>query len=133
MAEIIEVGEATFKRKRSKYCSHRHLQYDIENQSIECLDCGEPIGSFAAFLSVIQNFDEAMRRLDRKTQELKELPQKGLHLTAAKKVEKAWRRKNMVPSCPHCGKGILPSDNLGDCLISKEHEIQRRKFESESK
>ncbi|MDE3022711.1 MAG: hypothetical protein KGI54_12775 [Pseudomonadota bacterium] len=48
------------------------------------------------------------------------------HLIAARAVEKAWRVRDMVPSCPHCHAGILPEDGLGKSLINREMEMRRR-------
>ncbi|GEM_PF-4444040 len=55
----------------------------------------------------------------------------NLHLIAAKKVEAVWRSRNMAPCCPHCGRGILPEDKLGDAQTRRDFELRRRQARPE--
>jgi hypothetical protein len=32
----------------------------------------------------------------------------------------------MTPTCPHCNRGIFPTDNLGENMINTQFEIRRR-------
>ena len=45
-----------------------------------------------------------------------------LRSIAARKMEEAWRHKNMVPSCPHCHNGLFPEDfKTGMSMLGKDY------------
>jgi hypothetical protein len=71
-------------------------------------------------------YNRALSRLQRERDALTKAKESEIHLLAAKKVEKAWRSRTMVPACPHCGKGILPQDGLGSTNINRAIELRRR-------
>ncbi len=50
---------------------------------------------------------------------------------AAKRMDDLWRKKRAVPTCPHCGSGLLPEDTERMGRVSKEIEIARRKREAD--
>lgn len=127
--KIIQIAEARVSKAKKGYCSHKSLAYSTENGSIECLDCGNPIGAFKAFMILAQGFGRASERLEAEKREFIEIKKKDITLLAAKKAESAWRKKSLIPACPHCRRGVLPSDGFGNDLVSKAMEIERRKFE----
>lgn len=127
--KIIQISAARISKAKKGYCSHKSLAYSTENGSIECLDCSSPIGAFKAFMILAQGFGRASERLEAEKREFIETKKKDITLLAAKKAESAWRKKNLVPACPHCHRGVLASDGFGNDLVSKEIEIERRKFE----
>lgn len=129
MGDIIQMGERKVERKfRQKHCYHRHLAYDPQDQSVECTDCGRHIGAFRAFMLLVEKFSLAKSALDRREASIKELEIKHLVLRAAVRVEKAWRQKNTVPTCPHCHEAIFPGDGFGGDATNKQRALERRKF-----
>lgn len=52
--------------------------------------------------------------------------EKTVELRAAQKVEKAWRSRTMVPTCPHCAEAIFPEDGLGSGMANRELALRRR-------
>ena len=65
--------------------------------------------------------------MERERDKLIELQKQTVVHKAAIILQNAWRKKKMVPSCPHCDRGIFPEDELGRSTVSKELELARRK------
>lgn len=122
MGDVIQIEEVRLEQINKGVCFHSHLCFDEHNEFIECKDCGLPVSPFQAFIILVRNYNQAVERFRRREQELEDLEkrrERGL-LVATKKVDEAWRRKNMVPVCPHCKEAIFPDDGFGG------HSIHRR-------
>lgn len=132
MAEIIDIGDSRFQRKRGQYCQHKHLEYSVENLTVECKDCQEIIGGFRAFLLTVAAWERDRDNLEARRKAVEELEVKSQIrlLKATAKVNEAWRRRNMVPCCPHCHEAIFPEDGFGDSLTNKQMEIEARRFKN---
>jgi hypothetical protein len=133
MSNIIEIGSAKVSKIYHKDCQHKQLLYDPQERTIECADCKRFIDPFSAFMTIVHQIGREREKLDEKRQEILDLREKGLTLIAAKKVEKAWRRRDMVPACPHCEAGILPTDGLGDSMVNKKMDAERKAFKKRQK
>jgi hypothetical protein len=130
MGDIIQIDQLKIERGRKGFCEHKYLCYDYENELIECKDCGLPVQPFTAFMVVVKNYNRAIDSLEHREQELIDLERRSEKslLLATRELDRAWRRK-MAVCCPHCGRGIIP-DDVNRCHgISKEVELERRKFD----
>jgi hypothetical protein len=132
MADIIDLGNIRFQLKR-KYrlsaqgdCDHKHIELDDRGGIVRCLKCGLQLSAFWALEMLAEQYGIEMEKLRCGRKALAEAKNAELHLLAARKVEKAWRGRKMVPACPHCGRGILPEDGWGDALVNREIELRRR-------
>lgn len=136
---IISIGDWKIQRNGEHRiqtegdCDHKHLELDERGDVVRCLKCGTQVSAFWAIKMISEQYNSSLRRLVRERETVKQAKEENLHLLAAKKVEKAWRRRSMVPACPHCGRGILPEDGLGSSMINREMELRRRKAELEKK
>lgn len=123
---VIDVGDFSLLRKNSKYtrtndvCKHFNLELDDNGHIVNCLDCGKQISSYFALELMLNSIEKEQRKIAVKEAQLEELKIDSLHLIAAKKVEKVWRTRDMLPCCPHCGVGISKDDGLGDSSINKQ-------------
>lgn len=77
-----------------------------------------------------EEWDDVARRRETKEQQLAADLKAGLTLQAAKRVEGAWRRRKMMPACPHCGRGISQHDGFGGSMVNREMENRRRLAEN---
>lgn len=130
---IIQIGDFSLARenseaksRRGEACAHRRLDLDQHGEVVRCRDCGTQVSAFWA-LGMLATFwrDESARLQSRLNQAQKDLDA-TLHLRAAKTAEQAWRNRDMVPTCPHCGEGISPADGFGRSLVSKRIDEARR-------
>lgn len=122
-------GEHRFQAEGD--CDHRHLELDERGDVVRCVKCKTQVSAFWAIKMISEQYDLSLRKLAGEREILKRAKEESLHLLASKKVEKAWRRRDLVPGCPHCGRGILPEDGLGGSLINRAMELRRRKAEAE--
>jgi len=134
---ILDLGTFKLKKKniysRDGDCRHTNLVADEVGETIICSDCGLQVTAFWALMKYSRNVKKYAADLNRRSKNLSELEAKTVTLKAALKVEKAWRRRNSVPTCPHCHEGILPTDGFGGPSRSKDYEMQLRKFKDKNK
>lgn len=133
---VVNIGEARIKRQlehavwqRKGQCRHLNLTLDDNGHIVRCDDCKESLSAYWVIGMITEFHRDALRNIAARERAVAADKDANLHLIAARKVEKVWRSRSMVPCCPHCGHGILPEDNLGDRQMGKRFEIARRKKE----
>lgn len=131
---VIDFGQVRFERGfTANGCLHRRIAYDTSLEATRCADCGTPIGTFRALMTLLQNWRYKQQRIDRQLEQLRDLEKKHVVLKAAKAAESAWRKKKLVPCCPHCREAIFPEDGFGDDFISKQIAREKRKRKADAK
>lgn len=111
---VVDIGDVRvargLSRRHSSSCPHRGLVYDNHERRIWCKDCEKDVEAFDAFTLLVSNYSVALDQLARREKNVKEAETFQLRSLAAKEIDKAWRHKNMIPACPHCGHGLFPED-----------------------
>lgn len=135
LPKIIDFEQAriSHKRRSEDACQHKHICIDPDNETVECTDCGKGISPFYALnmmMSYWANIDSKYRMRIEEANSIKE--GKRL-LKATQRVDKAWRSRKMLPTCPHCHRGISPDDGLGGSAVSKEYDSALRKRDRQQK
>lgn len=133
MSNVINLGEYRFTRTNTrdpftkpKDCQHKHITLNAHGEIVTCDDCGKQIGAFWALQEIVAGWDEWYRKLESARKDVADTASKQVVLRAALRVEQSWRSRTMVPTCPHCGVAILPTDGFGRSHINKERELARR-------
>lgn len=132
MSNVTNIGDWVINRKTKSYftpkgeCGHKHLQMEDDGAVVKCTDCGVQVSAYWALENIVRAYNEWTVKFNRERETFRQSKEKEIHLLAAKKVESAWRSRSMVPTCPHCRSGILPSDGFGGGMINKEIEMRRR-------
>ena len=125
--QVIDFGDIRVARGMSRRpvanCQHAQLRYDLQERRVWCQDCETTVESFDAFMVLVRNFQAVVSAADKMLREAKEAKAAVIHRIAAREVESIWRHK-MAVTCPHCSRGILPSDGLGG--QSTKFETARR-------
>ena len=107
--EDLRIARGMSRRPKSS-CLHTSLVYDVHERRIWCKDCESDVDSFDAFRLMAERAHEHHRKLSRREDAVKEAEAFQVRSRAAKVMDKAWRKRSMVPACPHCRKGIFPED-----------------------
>lgn len=129
---VIELADWKIRKEPRRYfsdpskCDHKKLTMDPHGLTVQCDDCKLQLSAYWVLERMLDQFRDARRKLAAERASHNAKVAGDLRLTAAKEVEKAWRSKRMVPSCPHCHRGIFPADGFGDSMVSKEMELARR-------
>lgn len=131
MSHIINFDDmrVTLMRKKrigSSGCQHLKLTFDDEGQTVVCDDCGKQVTAYWAFQMLVLRYDISMQKLAARQKIFEEAKLADVSLLAARKVQEAWRSRTMVPTCPHCGRGISAHDGFGGFAINKKMEARRR-------
>ena len=116
-------------------CAHRRIVLDEIEGTIECEDCKRSLSAF----HVLVGFCREWANLSREVRELKHRAaaiRKTVfgwqpRLRALKEFEKHWWRGNMLPCCPHCGRGLMAEDfangpRRGSIGLDYEMAMRRR-------
>lgn len=128
-AQVVEIGDFRLKRERHKTldgCQHKHLTLSDEGEFVTCEDCQKQVGNYAALRMLVERWALLQDRADSQRAAITEAASKTVGLRAAQRVEKAWRSRSMVPSCPHCNEAIFPGDGFGRSMVNKEIATRRR-------
>lgn len=128
--KVVDIGDIRVARGKSRRpysaCKHRAMAYDQQERRIWCKDCETDIEPFDAFLVICEHFNSAASRLERERQVIEEAKAHNIIRIAAKRIDELFRRKNMVPCCPHCSAGIFPEDVAKMASVNRKWEEVRR-------
>lgn len=131
--KVVDIGDLRVARGMSRRphsaCKHHRLHYDKAERRVWCPDCETDVEPFDAFELLVENFHQASERLERREQEIRSAEEHSLISIAAKKIDKAWRSRTMVPACPHCKQGLFPEDFKNGIATSlgREYAEARRR------
>jgi Zn finger protein HypA/HybF involved in hydrogenase expression len=128
---VVDIGDVRVARGLSRRavtsCRHRKVNYDQKERRIWCQDCEHEVSAFDAFVLLVEEHSSAWAKIRKRERELAEAEAFQVRGRAAKRMDEAWRRRNMAPACPHCHRGILAEDVLrGLSSVGVEFELARR-------
>lgn len=129
---VVQFGDIYFKARGRRAvweqdrCAHTHLTLDSNGDIVLCDDCGKQVSAFWALQKIVDQWGRHANAIERRQERLNEEVKSVVHLIAAKKVERAWRSRKMVPTCPHCHEPIFPEDGFGGSMVNKEIAKRRR-------
>lgn len=125
--KVVDIGDLRVARGKSRRvpstCKHLRLVFDTSERRVYCTDCESDVEPFDAFLQLV----ERHHFLEQKRERIIQDSQHTITSRAAKRIDEAWRSRNMAPCCPHCKAVILPEDVVnGLSMTNKEWEARRR-------
>lgn len=129
--KVVDIGDLRVSRgmTRRPYssCKHTRLQYDPNERRVWCPECEKNIEPFDAFELLVQNFDRQNKALAHRRHKIEELEGFNIISLAAKAIDKAWRKRKLVPMCPSCKEGLFPEDfKDGVSLTGRDYALARR-------
>lgn len=128
--KVVDFGDLRVARGMSRRafatCKHKPLFYDQKERRIWCRDCESNVDAFDAFLLLVEQFHYAAADIERRREEVRKAREHNIIRIAARQMDEHFRRRNMVPACPHCHTGILPEDVGRMGSVSREWEQARR-------
>jgi len=132
--KIIDFEKAKISHQRRSgddICKHKHVCIDPDNETVECTDCGAAISPFYALNTLTSHWASLESEYKRRLAEASSIKEGKKLLKATQAVDKAWRSRKTLPTCPHCHRGISPDDWLRRSGgVSKEYDAaMRRKAE----
>jgi len=128
---IIPIDILRIERNQHKKCTCIKPKYtiDVSLREVHCKRCGAKVEPFDALTEIARDIERWNSEIERMLKQRQELADWKPWLIALRRVEKTYRGGKMIPSCPHCGRGILAEELADDCSVYKDRELERRKFE----
>lgn len=130
---VVNFADMAFKLRGKSYfkddrCQHVKVTLDDEGGIVTCDACGKQLDAYLTLRRMCEKWERHASDTKASAERLRAEAQGTVVLRAAKRVEEAWRRRNMAPTCPHCHVAILPEDGFGSSgSVNKEMELARRK------
>lgn len=88
-------------------CTDARFIIDERNVKVNCAQCGARVEAFAALVKMAdldEKRNNVMQKLRAQAQEMQDYKP---HLRIIKFLEKQWRKKDVVPTCPSCDEPFL--------------------------
>lgn len=128
---VVDLGDYRvsrgFTRRAYTGCNHHRLVYDNKERRVWCKDCERDVEPFDAFEILVNNFAAKDAKIKSREKELQEIETFKIRTIAAKTLDKAWRKKNTIPCCPHCNSAIFPEDFIkGITFMGKQYAKKLR-------
>ncbi|CAI9119574.1 hypothetical protein [Brytella acorum] len=130
---VINLGEWRFERVKTGWhgqcaapadCAHRSLTMDENGHTCTCKDCGKQVSAYWALEMCLAEYGREYQKLRNERRMIQKRDHATLRTKAAQRIDAQWRKHGTVPCCPHCDRGIFPSDVLG--IVGKAREIAER-------
>jgi hypothetical protein len=132
MSNVINFADLQITRSKSKRvegaCQHKHLTIDEHGGVVTCDDCSRQIDPIWAINYLADQWQKELNALATKSAEAQSLINANISTKAAIRLQAAWRKRSMVPACPHCGRGVFASDGFGCAMINADIERRRREI-----
>lgn len=116
-------------KDRKNNCKHGQYEVDSTNKEVICTKCGEVVHPYDALLDMARNRERLVEEMQNLLEQRKRILNWKPHLLAVRELERVYRGGEMLPCCPHCGRGIEARE-LAIRQVNKKIEMERRKFES---
>lgn len=134
-AKVVSFDALRIRRHsgRGCHCEAPRLELDTDARLVTCTKCGQIVDAFEA----LQGIAERRERIQAQTEALLEDRRQIIgwkpHLVALRKLEALLHERKMMPSCPHCCRGITLEEFGGMGMVNREIEMERRKAEKEAR
>ena len=131
--KIIPISTLRIIMDKNKKCTCRNRKFyiDTQNREISCQECGAIVHPYNALFDIAMHYERIEEEVNNLLAVRQQIVDYKPHLLAMRELEKIYRR-DMLPSCPHCHKGIYAKELLISG-VSKKHEEQRRLFAEKAK
>lgn len=113
--------------KKKNSCEHGYYEIDPVNKEVACTECGAVVSAYDALWDVARKYDRLQREVQSLLEQRKQILNWKPWLLPMRELERIYRGGDMLPCCPHCGRGIMAGEMTG--AVNKNIELERRKFE----
>jgi len=101
--DVLRINHAVGKRCK---CKVRGFVVDEENKEVTCNKCGARVDPFEAMADLATHYDKLGKQVDELYAQRKQLSEYKPHLLVVRELEKRYRGKTELPTCPHCRRGF---------------------------
>lgn len=104
IGELIQLDELRIDRNAGKVCRCERPKRLVNSQSrkVYCQQCGSDLDPFDVLIEITKWMGEKNNRIQQQAEQMKEMKSYKPWLKVIKYLEKQYRGRKMVPSCPSC-------------------------------
>lgn len=117
----------THDKNKKCTCRNRRFEVDTQNREILCTECGSVVDPYEAMKDLAYDMNKLNKEAQSLLNQRRELLNWKPHLLAVRELEKTYRGGDMLPCCPHCGRGVEAKD-LTKASVNRKYEAERRRF-----
>ena len=126
--DALRITRAVGKRCQ---CTRRYKRYtvDPDNREVTCSDCGARVDPFEAILNVAEGKTALQEQTRALLDQRQALEQWKPHRVAMKRLDEHFGYRfyaDMIPCCPHCGRGIEYTELGSGTWVSRAYDQRRR-------
>lgn len=127
--QIVEFEALKINRGRKKFCQclEKKFEIDTQNHIVTCANCGAWVDPFDALVYIGEHYELERHFVQTLWEERKQIVNYKPHLIIIRELERQYRSKSMLPTCPHCGRAFFLEEIKG--WQNRDTEIARREFE----
>ncbi|MHB8354914.1 MAG: hypothetical protein ACYDCF_10845 [Burkholderiales bacterium] len=116
---VLDFEKYVTLRHGTTRCRHDHTTVDLANREVTCRDCGKVVDPFDVLAELAKEGSHLQHTYVALQEVVKRLRQWNPFLRAIKRLEETWRG-SMLPTCPHCARGIQADDLARSARVHKK-------------
>ena len=131
--KIIGLDQIRINRALDKICTCKDRKFvlDTTNRRVICSSCGSRIDPFDAMYELAYKGEQFKEQVNHLLEQRKQILNYKPWLVAIKKIEKKYRSRKMLPSCPRCDEPFYLEELVS--WTGKEFaEMRIRKWKGEN-
>jgi hypothetical protein len=115
--------------KRCK-CQDRTFVVDPNNRSVHCGTCGARVEPYDALYEIATNCERLEAEVRALLEQRRRIANYKPHMVVFRELERMYRGKEMLPTCPHCDQAFYLEDLLSTMWVNREwYERRQRAME----
>lgn len=125
--KVVDIDIFKINRNMDKKCKciEKRFTIDTQNRIIYCRVCGSQIDPYDAMYYLAAHSERMREQVARLLEQRKQIINYKPHMIVFRELEKGYRGKKMLPTCPHCKRGFYYEELTS--FVNKELEEAWRK------
>jgi len=102
--KIIGIDQLKINRGINKFCTchNRRFMIDPKNRRVTCQGCGSGVDPYDAMYEIARKGEKLQEQVQSLLEQRKQIQNYKPWLVTIKNLEKQYRGKKMLPTCPSC-------------------------------
>lgn len=107
--KVVRIETLRINRDMKKHCTciNKTFTVDANNRAVYCDECGAWIQPYEAIEYLAKHYEKLQNETQSLLEQRKQIANYKPHLIVFRNLERYYREKTMVPTCPRCGEGFF--------------------------
>lgn len=123
--KVVDIDVLRINRNISKRCQCQDKRFvvDPQNRAVHCGTCGAWVDPYDAIYHLATKKERMIEQVTSLLEQRREISRYKPHLVVIKQLERQYRGKKMLPTCPHCHEAFY----LEELTFWTNAELVKRK------